>query len=338
MSNSRGSVLRYLDQSVSEDLDRARRAFRLKALVIVDGNGRLVRSSVAPGTAIDSLPAEVLSRLEDNEVFFTTDSQWIAARRSEGPGQLEIRIAVFPVPERIAELTSDIVAERANFTELVRNQRYYRDTYVYILVLITVLVLFASVWIGLFISKRITVPIEALSEATREISAGNLAHRVNVKADDELGLLVRLFNNMAEQLKETTEELENRRRYTEIILESIPAGVISVDTELRVTMINRAARTMFAVETVSVLKEVFTDDLEDIEELLRTVDREGAVTREVAFSVPGRTMHSAVTVSRLTAGGVVLVVRGPHRSHQGTEGDRLARKWPGGWLTRSRTR
>ena len=73
----------------------------------------------------------------------------------------------------------------------------YRDNYIIILLLMTVLVLFAAVWVGLFLSKRITVPIEALSEATREISAGNLDTGVDVQAEDELGLLVTLFNDMA---------------------------------------------------------------------------------------------------------------------------------------------
>src|SRR5262249_58322699 len=112
-------------------------------------------------------------------------------------------------------------------------RKFVRDFYVIFLLLITVLVLFAAVWIGLFLSKRITIPIEALSEATREISAGNLDHRVHIQADDELALLVRLFNNMAEQLQGTTRELEARRRYMEIILESIPTGVVSVDSDLR---------------------------------------------------------------------------------------------------------
>src|SRR6185312_10290648 len=132
----------------------------------------------------------------------------------------------------------------------------------------TVLVLFAAVWVGVFLSKRITIPIEALSEATREISAGNLDHRVDVQADDELGLLVTLFNDMAAQLQGTTRELEARRRYMEIILESIPTGVISVDADLRVNKINRAARTMFSVESATSLAEIFGPDTDVIRELL----------------------------------------------------------------------
>jgi two-component system, NtrC family, nitrogen regulation sensor histidine kinase NtrY len=163
------------------------------------------------------------------------------------------------------------------------------------------------VWVGLFWSRRITVPLEALSEATREISAGNLAHRVQVQAQDELGLLVTLFNDMAEQLQDTTRELEARRRYTEIILESIPTGVVSVDQDLRVNKVNRAARTMFSSENASTLDQIFGQDADSIRELLAAAAT-NSITREIEFNSHGRPAHSAVTATRLTAGGFVLVI------------------------------
>jgi two-component system nitrogen regulation sensor histidine kinase NtrY len=211
-------------------------------------------------------------------------------------------------PEKIAELNAKIAAEQEKYNELVRNKKYYRDTYVFTLVLMTILVLFAAVWVGLFLSKRITVPIEALSEATREISAGNLDHRVDIKAQDELGQLVTLFNDMAAQLQGTTRELESRRRYMEIILESIPTGVISVDPDLRVNKINRAARTMFSADQATTLDEIFTgEDRRSIHDLL-DAEQGASTTREIAFTTPGRPAHSAVTATRLMAGGFVLVV------------------------------
>jgi nitrogen fixation/metabolism regulation signal transduction histidine kinase len=182
------------------------------------------------------------------------------------------------------------------------------------LLLMTVLVLFAAVWIGLFLSKRITVPIEALSEATREISSGNLDHRVGVTARDELGQLVTLFNDMAEQLQGSAQELESRRRYMEIILENIPTGVISVDADLRINKINRAALAMFPSPSGRgpgeghSLDELFNgDDLVAIRNVLRDAETQ-SVTREIAFTAPGRPTHSVVTATQLRAGGLVLVV------------------------------
>src|SRR5438093_2673571 len=235
-----------LGQDPREDLGRLRQTFQLKAFMVLDEDGHLLRSSGEPGVLQSRLPDQIISALGDRaEAFMQIAPYWIGVRSIQGPQGRQILAAVFPTPQRIIELTSKIADERANYSALVQNQKFYRDIYVAILLIMTVLVLFAAVWTGLFLSKRITIPIEALSEATREISAGNLGHRVEIEAQDELGLLVTLFNDMAEQLQATTRELEARRRYMEIILESIPTGVISVDPELRVNKINRAARTMF---------------------------------------------------------------------------------------------
>ena len=247
-----------LGQEPQEDLGRISQIFQLRAFMVLDQNGHLLRSAGDPGVLQSRLPVQILSALGDRaEAFIEIDPYWIGVRNTEGPHGKQIIAAVFPAPQRIIELTSKIAAERANYSALVQNQKFYRDIYVAILLIMTVLVLFAAVWTGLFLSKRITIPIEALSEATREISAGNLDHRVDIQAQDELGLLVTLFNDMAEQLQTTTRELEARRRYMEIILESIPTGVISVDPELRVNKINRAARTMFpALRSESVTASV----------------------------------------------------------------------------------
>src|SRR5881296_2900218 len=258
----------------------------------------------------DVAAAALGSRIRSNvgnavEAFLDLDSYWVAVRRTPPDGN--IMAALFPRPERMLQLAAKIAQERQHYNALVQNQRLYRDTYVYILILMTVLILFAAVWTGLFLSKRITIPIEALSEATREISSGNLDHRVHVQAQDELGLLVRLFNDMAGQLQATTRELEARRRLMEIILESIPTGVISVDRDLRANKINRAGRAMFSSENANTLEEIFGQDFHTVSELLSASDG-NSITREIEFNVHGRPAHVAVTVTRLMTGGFVLVI------------------------------
>ena len=99
-----------------------------------------------------------------------------------------------------------------------------------------------------------TRPVVALAEATQEISRGNLDYRVEVPAADELGDLVRSFNQMAGELSSNrrkletashelgaaNSELERRRQHIETILESIPTGVLSLDAEMRVRHVNQA--------------------------------------------------------------------------------------------------
>jgi nitrogen fixation/metabolism regulation signal transduction histidine kinase len=217
--------------------------------------------------------------------------------------------AVFPAPEGVSDLAARVAKESDTYGSKESPRRSFRDTSVLLLALMTVLVLFAAVWVGISMSRRITLPIEALSVATREISAGNLDHRVNIQAGDELGMLVTLFNDMAGRLQGMTREVEARRRYIEVILENIPSGVISVDTDLRVHTLNRAARTMFSIGAADHLSQIFgEDELKEIRSLLDETSERGEATRELAFTAPGRPAHSAVTASRLETGGFVLLV------------------------------
>jgi nitrogen fixation/metabolism regulation signal transduction histidine kinase len=303
------NILSHVAKDAQPDPDQVRHDFQLKAFLILDDAGNILRSSVEPGVETTGLIKGIRSAVEDqHEAFIDANRYWIAVRTTKEDERREILAAVFPRPKQITESTARIGTNLQDYHSLAQGRRAIRDTYVIILLLTTVLVLFSAVWVGLFWSKRITVPIEALSEATREISAGNLDHRVHVQAQDELGLLVAHFNDMAEQLQSTTRELEARRKYTEIILESIPTGVISVDQDLRVNKVNRAARTMFSTDNAPTLDQIFGQDADSIRELLRAARRAASVTQEIEFNSHGRPAHSAVTATRLTGGGFVLVI------------------------------
>src|ERR1700720_3903835 len=114
-----------------------------------------------------------------------------------------------------------------------------------ILFFFTVLILSAAMWVAFFLAKQVTVPIQALAEGTREVSSGNFDYQVPEQVQDELGVLVRSFNTMTTQLRDSrsqideftrnlqqaVQELERRRQLMETVLENIPAGVIYLNAE-----------------------------------------------------------------------------------------------------------
>ena len=162
------------------------------------------------------------------------------------------------VPSDFLQRYSEIEAQTKTYTELHENLPRYKDTIVAGLGLITLLLIFATTWVALFLSKQVTVPIQSLAEATREISRGNFDHRIEVQAQDELGTLVRSFNRMTEQLGEgrrqineftrsleqAVEERERRRKLMEAILENIPTGVVSLDSAGEIARVNPAVVTI----------------------------------------------------------------------------------------------
>ncbi|EKD39880.1 MAG: hypothetical protein ACD_75C00265G0001 [uncultured bacterium] len=131
-----------------------------------------------------------------------------------------------------------------------------------ILLIVTLLVIFAAIWFGLYISRGITEPLEKLVLATRRVADGDLEFVMERDSNDEMGLLVDSFNKMTQNLNSSNKKLaethsalevssqesEQRRRYTEIILQNVSAGVISLDENGKITTINRFAERLLNID------------------------------------------------------------------------------------------
>jgi two-component system nitrogen regulation sensor histidine kinase NtrY len=166
------------------------------------------------------------------------------------------------VPRSLTRLAQAVTRSNEDYRQIKAQKGLIKRVYVLVFALITLVVLFSVTWIGLYLARRITQPIQSLAEGTREISSGNLDYRVEVEAGDELGILVDSFNRMTAELKAGKElierrnqelsgrnrELMERRRYIETLLQGITTGVISLDGGGLVTTINRAALRLLALE------------------------------------------------------------------------------------------
>jgi two-component system nitrogen regulation sensor histidine kinase NtrY len=150
---------------------------------------------------------------------------------------------------------SRIAAGAETFQYLRSRQKRLRYKALLTVGLVTLLSLFASMWIALHLARGISTPIAALSEAAHEVARGNLHYRVKTLAEDELALLAASFNDMTMQLEENRRKIEansqllreknlalvERRHYIETVLESLSNGVISLDADERITTMNAAA-------------------------------------------------------------------------------------------------
>ncbi len=242
-------------------------------------------------------------------------------------------IVAMPLPPKFAQTAKQIQDSQQRYIELAAKRKLFRRTYIGFLLLLTVVVLFASTWMALLLSKLVNRPVAALAAGTEAISKGQLDYRVDIRATDELAELVQSFNSMAEQLESSrrqieassrdvgaaNEALESRRRYIETVLESLPTGVISIDAARHVTLANAAFSRMFYLdrsEYVSPatlvnlpLRDVVPADvLADLEPLLRRADRMGITAANMELALPRALLNVAVTVSALSEGlGYVLV-------------------------------
>jgi PAS domain S-box-containing protein len=219
------------------------------------------------------------------------------------------------VPLKFATQVKDIEKDVRGYQLTYAQSHEVKRDLTLILFLIALFVLFVAGWLAQFMARQISVPISALVLAAEEVSKGNLAYRVETKANDELARLVIGFNRMTADLEANRAELDSRRRFTEAILESIPTGIISLNSSGAVQRVNKALDEMLPeahARTASRLEELFSrEDASEIRYLMNRARRTGVASRQVDVNAGGRTMHLAITVAAVERGrssGFVVVI------------------------------
>jgi PAS domain S-box-containing protein len=290
--------------------------------VAVNSNFKLNSDPAAPSpNSPPKLPALAGPLGSGTELWEYGGKFFLAGRAKSGDNFL---LAGRNVPDDFPARVREIESQTRVYGLQRQHLRTYKSQLLLTLLLFTILLMFSATWFALFLAKQVTVPIQALAEATQEIIAGNFETRVAVQAQDELETLVRSFNRMTGQLsdnrrqidiftqnlQQAVQELERRRTLMETILENIPTGVISADETETIRRVNPAAVRMFgentkhAVNFAQLLGEKAAGALHT---LMRRSLRLGTATQEMEFSASGRLLHAAVTVSSL----------GPRRSNRG---------------------
>ena len=292
------------------------------ALAVRDGNEEASFNAPAPWPVLKAtLPLSEASAGRPAQFTWGQTDYSLGSAAADGGGLILVAI---PLPREFSQTVHQVEASQKRYYDLARERRVVRRTYMGLLLLLTMTVLFVTTWLALFLSKIVTRPLSALAEATQAISRGRLDYRVDVSSADEIGDLVRSFNRMAEDLEGSRKQLEastrdlsaantelnQRRRHMETILENIPTGVLSLDSNRRVTHVNQALLRMFHPEPGhytapqillgASLSEVFPPEvLEDFEPLLRRGDRMGMTNSQMEIQLPRGTLNVAVTVATL---------------------------------------
>jgi two-component system, NtrC family, nitrogen regulation sensor histidine kinase NtrY len=219
------------------------------------------------------------------------------------------------VPIDVARQKGAIDELNRQWSQIRENRKQYRRFYVMLMALITLFVLYIAVWLALFLAKQISVPISALLEGASELRRGNLRYRVSARGIDELGSLVRGFNQMTQELEANSAELDRRRRFTEAILESIPTGVLSVGPDGSIQRTNQALAKIFPADQVARaarLEDLFLrEDTAEIKYMMKRARRVGVASRQLELRLGNRNLQLAVTISaleeKLNSGFVIVL-------------------------------
>src|SRR5713101_7674015 len=309
----------------------------LDALWILDADGKPVRGGVICDEQPEDRSGQICQRAGVLGTLVRTLPSGVEVWQAQGKNYLVARIptleqgrtagyvaAGYRTSPDFLTRFSIIQTQMQEYETEKQNLRTLKRQMLLILAFFTILLLFSVMWLALFLAKQVTVPIQALAEGTREVSSGNFDYQVPEQAQDELGVLVRSFNVMTTQLRDSrsqidqfthnlqqaVQELERRRQLMETVLENIPTGVISLDASGAILRVNTSVTQMIGASAsgLQTLEGLLgAEAARVVQHLMRRSLRMGVVSREVETVVGGRVLHLAVTVSSL----------GPRRAHTG---------------------
>jgi PAS domain S-box-containing protein len=319
-----------------QTIDRVIANGQLSAVEIDDAAGQVVSQARGPFSESENADIESILRkarsLEDAEGSLTDGKDFDAARVPLAGDQY---LVVVPLKRAGSDLNDTISGSQGEYRKLVERQRRVRLLGLSTLGLMTLMLLFVSSWVAIYLARGIATPIRALAEASNEIARGNLGHRVDTIAEDELALLADSFNQMTAQLednrasieagsaalREKNLTLEERRNYIETVLESLSTGVVSLDESNRITTINAAASRMLKLEArqrdeAQQLQELISsEDWTVLNRVLRRARRTGQAAEQAQLEGrnDGSSLPVALTATALRAAstqkrGVVLVL------------------------------
>ncbi|MGH7370130.1 MAG: HAMP domain-containing protein, partial [Candidatus Methylomirabilaceae bacterium] len=122
-------------------------------------------------------------------------------------GRATFLVATQLLPEGPSAKVGEVTRGVREYQQLKTLKNPIKGIYIMLFLMVTLVIIFAAVWVGVYLARGITVPIQQLAEGTRAVAAGNLSYKVDVKADDEIGILVGSFNKMTEDLRQSKAEL-----------------------------------------------------------------------------------------------------------------------------------
>ncbi len=328
--HSAGEMQRGATPAAEQRLGEYRRQYSLDSVRLYDTRGRLTLQSGAPKAAkmhqillkdliadgLGGKPGFRVERIAPSDPL--NEISWATAPVRDAAGAVIGTVLTESVHPQSARYRADSVLEAyEKYQQLQSEKSALRFNTLLILFLATLLILFAFSWFGMYLAKRITTPIQALAQGAAEIASGNLGHRVECQAFDELEDLVAAFNRMTHDLQENEKRVEmaqqllrqtsfehaDRRRYIETILQTIATGVVSLDTGGRVRTMNRAAIDMLRAGEFSgdapLADVVPAQTAASLQALLEKSAVLGTVVRNIELEFPDKNLQIAATVTPL---------------------------------------
>jgi PAS domain S-box-containing protein len=275
---------------VTLEIENFREISGASEMTLFSRQGRIIASSsINPGDILPSLPDEhiwlqlrqnaeyvALAPIHEEELMIRV----IVTVKAQEPQYLQ---ALYPVPVRIADLADSVEFAFVRYQEMNFLRNSLKMSFSLALSLVLLMSLLAAIWAAFISIRNIIAPVKELVKGTQAVASGHYDQQLPVIAQDDLGFLVKSFNDMTHRIAvardETRQagfEVENQRAYLETILANLTAGVISFDELYKIRTANQAAYRIFHIHVNQFIGRTLLELIQSYSELaepLKSIQR-----------------------------------------------------------------
>ena len=255
------------DAELPFDIDQIRERINASELTLLTRKGRIIASSSNDiKNLVPEIPDDtIVLQLSQTSSYIGLDvikntELLIRAVASLPTTELnkEARIvqALFPISERINDLTESVQSSYIEYKELSYLREQLKISFIIILTLVLLFSIFSAVWAAFYSAKKLSAPVKDLAEGTQAIAEGNYNTRLPVHGNDELGFLVASFNDMTDKISQARDtarqsqyEAESQRTYLETVLSRLSSGVMVFDKHSKLEKLNVSADEILQIDT-----------------------------------------------------------------------------------------
>ncbi len=282
----------------------------LLAAVLIDSDLNVIEQSVLRATYDFRVPSkEVLATISETEPLTTLipDANYVAAIVKLRGYDNTFLYVTRPLDPRIVAQLRETRASVSEYATLEARRLGVQVAFGLMYTVIALIVLLSAILIGLNFANRLVAPIRRLIGAANIVSTGNLHVQVPVrKSEGDLGQLGETFNKMTQDLRtqrddlmRASEVIDSRRRFTEAVLAGASAGVIGVDHDGRISILNRSAEQLIGRTESESLGKPLLEIFPELSEIMRQAAENGQrlVQGQVTLSRRGRERNLSVRVT-----------------------------------------
>ncbi|MFO1242317.1 MAG: PAS domain-containing sensor histidine kinase [Rickettsiales bacterium] len=284
----------------------------LSEVVVLQGKHVITRSRLSFSYIFEELPDEMLARARGGEVvIFDEDDRITALVLVDEDTNTYLLVSRLIDPRVINHMEQSHGAAK-EYRKLKTNISGLQVQFSIVYVLMALLLLLAVIWYGMSFAMKLVIPLTQMVKATERVRAGDYSVQMTPGSENnEINILIRRFNKMTEQLQQGRLELtqanrmlDQRRRLTEAVLEGVSAGIISLDAEQSITVINRTALQILGTDKKdSTVGRSLADMLPAIKDLLDQAAKEPRAMHQGTLTVSQEnktlTLHVRISTEML---------------------------------------